>query len=165
MQAGEEFGVTPYGTEALNVMRIEKGHATANELNGQTSAHHLGMGRMLSPNKDFIGRIMAHRPELTRGDGIRLVGLKPVDPAKMLSAGAHFLEADAPSRASHDLGWMSSVAYSPILNSSIGLGFVKNGYERMNSTVRAVDFMRGTDIEVEITSPHFIDPEGRRLHD
>ncbi len=165
MQAGEEFGVTPYGTEALNVMRIEKGHATANELNGQTSAHHLGMGRMLSPNKDFIGRIMAHRPELTRGDGIRLVGLKPVDPDKMLSAGAHFLEADAPSRASHDLGWMSSVAYSPILNSSIGLGFVKNGYERMNSTVRAVDFMRGTDIEVEITSPHFIDPEGRRLHD
>ena len=50
MDAGEEFGITPYGTEALNVMRIEKGHPTANELNGQTSAHHLGMAKLLSPS-------------------------------------------------------------------------------------------------------------------
>ena len=164
MEAGEDLDVTPYGTEALNVMRIEKGHATANELNGQTSAHHLGMERMLSKKKDFIGRVMAHRTELTHPDGIRLVGLKPLDRSATLTAGAHFLDKDSPPRADHDLGWMSSVAYSPIMQSSIGLGFVERGHERLGSVVRAVDFVRGTDIEVEVTSPHFIDPEGERLH-
>ena len=164
MEAGGDLGVTPYGTEALNVMRIEKGHATGNELNGQTSAHHLGMERMLSPKKDYIGRVMAHRDELTRPDGIRLVGLKPLDRAALLTAGAHFLDRDAPARAEHDLGWMSSVAYSPIMGSSIGLGFVRNGFERLGSVIRAVDLVRGTDFEVEVASPHFIDPEGERLH-
>ena len=165
MDAGEEFNITPYGTEALNVMRIEKGHPTANELNGQTSAHHLGMAKLLSPSKDFIGRIMASRDELIRPDGIRLVGLKPVNPADMLTAGAHFLDRGAPSRAAYDLGWMSSVAYSPLLASSIGLGFVREGHDRMGEIIRAVDLVRGKDIEVEITSAHFVDPEGRRLHD
>ena len=165
MDAGEEFGITPYGTEALNVMRIEKGHPTANELNGQTSAHHLGMAKLLSPSKDFIGRVMAWRDELIRPDGIRLVGLKPVNPADMLTAGAHFLDRGAPSRSAYDLGWMSSVAYSPLLASSIGLGFVREGHDRMGDIIRAVDFVRGKDVEVEITSAHFVDPEGRRLHD
>ena len=164
MEAGEDLDATPYGTEALNVMRIEKGHATANELNGQTSAHHLGMERMLSKKKDYIGRVMAHRTELSRPDGIRLVGLKPLDRSATLTAGAHFLDKEAPSQAKNDLGWMSSVAYSPIMQSSIGLGFVEHGHDRLGSVVRAVDFVRGTDVEVEITSPHFIDPKGKRLH-
>ena len=165
IEAGEDLDATPYGVEALNVMRIEKGHPTAGELNGQTSAHHLAMERLLSGKKDYIGRVMAHRPELARPDGIRLVGLKPVDRGMPLVAGAHFLDHGAPLRAGHDLGWMTSVAHSPILDSPIGLGFVKRGRERVGETVRAVDPLRGGDIEVEITSPHFIDPEGIRLHD
>ncbi len=165
MQAGEDLGVTPYGLEALNVMRIEKGHATANELNGQTSAHHLGLGRMVSNSKDFIGSVMAQREALTRPDGLRLVGLKPIKPSDNLTAGAHFLALGAPARAANDQGYMTSVAYSPILSSSIGLGFVKDGANRMGEILRAADFVRGTDIEVEITSSHFVDPKGERLHD
>ena len=46
MEAGNPLDVTPYGTEALNVMRIEKVHAAGNELNGQTTAHDLTMGHM-----------------------------------------------------------------------------------------------------------------------
>ena len=76
MDIGQPLDITPYGTEALGVMRIEKGHPAGNELNGQTSAHHLGMGKMLNPNKEFSSvKIMAMRPELTRDDGICLVGL------------------------------------------------------------------------------------------
>ena len=48
MQAGAEFGITPYGIEALGVMRIEKGHVAGNEMNGQTTARDLGLGRMMS---------------------------------------------------------------------------------------------------------------------
>ena len=57
MKEGEEFDVTPYGTEALGVMRIEKGHAAGNELNGTTSALNLGMGRMVSKKKDSLSLI------------------------------------------------------------------------------------------------------------
>ena len=61
MQAGEEFGITPYGVEALSIMRIEKGHVAGGELNGTTTAGDLGMGKMVSTKKDYIGRMMAQR--------------------------------------------------------------------------------------------------------
>ncbi|TIW76104.1 MAG: hypothetical protein E5V52_19175, partial [Mesorhizobium sp.] len=65
MIAGKPFGVTPYGTEALGVMRIEKGHVAGPELNGTTTAGDLGLGKMMSTKKDFIGRVMAGREALT----------------------------------------------------------------------------------------------------
>ena len=64
MAAGAEYGITPYGTEALGVMRIEKGHVAGNEINGQLTARDLGLGRMMSTKKDYIGRVMAQRPAL-----------------------------------------------------------------------------------------------------
>ncbi|MDC1115444.1 sarcosine oxidase subunit alpha family protein [Alphaproteobacteria bacterium] len=164
MDIGQPLGITPYGTEALGVMRIEKGHPAGNELNGQTSAHHLGMGRMLNPNKDFIGKVMAMRPELTREDGVRLVGLKPVDPNHTISAGAHIVAIGAATTSANDQGWVSSVAWSPMMQTSIALGFVASGNTRYGEVVRAADPLRGNDVEVEIVSPHFFDPEGRRLH-
>ncbi len=68
MAAGAEFGIAPYGTEALGVMRIEKGHAGGPELDGRTTLHDLGLAKMASRKKDFIGRIMAERPALTDAD-------------------------------------------------------------------------------------------------
>ncbi len=65
MSEGEEFDVTPYGTEALGVMRIEKGHAAGNELNGTTTALNLGMGRMVSTKKDSIGTALSNRLRAT----------------------------------------------------------------------------------------------------
>ena len=91
MAAGEEFGITPYGTEALGVMRIEKGHVAGNEINGQLTARDLGLGRMMSKKKDYIGRVMAQRPALLAPDRPALVGFKPVDRKARLRAGAHFL--------------------------------------------------------------------------
>ena len=74
MEAGAPFGIAPYGTEPLGVMRIEKGHPAGPELNGQTTAHDLGMGRMVSKKKDFIGRFMGERPALTEAERASLVG-------------------------------------------------------------------------------------------
>ena len=164
MDIGQPLGITPYGTEALGVMRIEKGHPAGNELNGQTSAHHLGLGKMLNPNKDFIGKMMAMRPELCRDDGIRLVGLKPVDSSHTINAGSHILPLGTANVIAHDQGWVSSVAWSPMLQTSIALAFVESGSSRYGEIVRAADPLRDKDVEVEIVSPHFFDPEGRRLH-
>ena len=68
MSAGKPFGVTPYGTEALGVMRIEKGHVAGPELNGTTTAADLGLGKMMSTKKDFVGRVMAGREALVAPD-------------------------------------------------------------------------------------------------
>ncbi len=163
MEAGEEFNVVPYGTEALGVMRIEKGHAAGPELNGQTSAYDLGMGGMISGKKDFIGYKLGLREDLLRDDRMQMVGFKPVNSQDLLQAGSHLLNLrDKPSTMS-DQGWVSSCIYSPILGHYIGIGFIKSGHSRKGEFVRAVDLVRGNDIEVEICSPHFVDPEGERL--
>lgn len=162
MQVGEEFEVVPYGTEALGVMRIEKGHAAGNELNGQTTAQMLGMAGMVSKKKDSIGSKLSERPEMNREDNMRLMGFRPVDRAQTLNAGAHFLTLGDPEDMAHDQGWMTSVAYSPELGHSIGLGFIKRGPERIGQHVRAYDPVRGKDTLVEICSSHHIDPNGER---
>ncbi|WAC27443.1 sarcosine oxidase subunit alpha family protein [Ancylobacter sp. SL191] len=163
MTAGADFGITPYGIEALGVLRIEKGHVSGNELTGQTTARDLGMGRMASTKKDYIGRVMAARPGLTDPDRPSFIGFKPVNRADRLRAGAHFLSPGAVTRVENDEGYMSSVAYSPHLGHWIGLGFLKNGPARIGERVRAFDPVRGNDFEVEVCAPGFIDPEGERL--
>lgn len=162
MEAGEEFDAVPYGTEALGVMRIEKGHAAGNELNGQTTAQMLGLGGMVSKKKDSIGKRMSERDGLNQDDDLRLVGFRPVDKSDMLMAGAHFLNEGDPEDMAHDQGWMTSVAYSPELGHSVGLGYIKRGKERMGDIVRAYNPVRNQDILVEVCSPHHIDPEGDR---
>ncbi len=158
-----QAGAVPYGVEALGVMRIEKGHPAGGELNGQTTARDLGMGRMMSSKKDYIGRAMARRPALQATDRPALVGLRPVDEASRLRAGAHFLPLSAPARIEHDQGWMTSVAHSPHLGCWIGLGMLAGGPARIGERVRAYDPVRNGDVEVDVVSPCFIDSEGARL--
>ncbi len=162
--AGRDFGIAPYGTEALAVMRIEKGHVAGNELNGQTTARDLGLGRMMSAKKDYIGRVMAGRAAMHEPQRPILVGFKPVDHAARLHAGAHVIARGKPATAAHDEGYLTSVAYSPTLGHWIGLGLLAHGTDRIGEIVRAVDLVRNADVEVEITSPVFVDPEGARLH-
>lgn len=160
MKAGQELDAVPYGTEALGVMRIEKGHAAGNELNGQTTALNLGLGGFVSDKKDCIGKTLSQRPELNRDDAIRLVGFKPLKKKDTLLAGSHFITKGKEANMDNDQGWMSSVAYSPTLGHYIGLGFIKKGHQRIGETIRVVNPARGVEVEAEIVSPHFYDPEG-----
>ncbi len=164
MAAGEEFGVTAYGTEALSVMRIEKGHVAGNELNGQTTARQLGLGQMVLQKKDSIGLVLSRREQMVRDDDYELVGLKPLDPAILLTAGAHFIPVGAANTAENDEGWVTSVAYSPHLKTSIGLGYIRRGSMRHGDVVRAVNLLENQDIKVKLISQHFYDAEGTRLH-
>ena len=163
LATGEEFDAVPYGTEALGVMRVEKGHAAGNELNGQTTARMLGLQRMVSKRKDCIGNVLSERPEMNRDDGMELMGFKPLSSGEELTAGAHLLGLNAPADTVSDEGWISSVAYSPTLETSIGLGFVRQGHARIGETLRAWDALQGSDVCVEIVSPHFHDPDGELL--
>jgi len=163
MSAGAELGVAPYGLEALNVLRIEKGHVAGNELNGTSTAADLGMGHMMSKKKDYIGRVLSERPGLVDTERPTLVGVKPLDASARLSAGAHFVNREAPATLENDQGYITSVAHSPILQSWVGLGFLKRGAGRHGERLRAHSPLTGGDVEVEVVSPQFLDPQGVRL--
>ncbi len=162
MKAGEEFGVTPYGTEALGVLRIEKGHATANELNGQTSAAHLGLGRMVSQKKDSIGTVLSRREGLSDEDGLRLVGLIASDRETTIPAGAHLFREGAHHGPDTDQGWVTSACYSPHVEKPIALAFLERGDARHGEEVVIANPIEGMTVRAQVVSPHFIDPEGER---
>jgi heterotetrameric sarcosine oxidase alpha subunit len=161
--AGQPFGLIPYGTEALRVLRIEKGHVAGSELNGQTTAADLGLARLMSTNKDFIGRVMAMRPGLC--DPIRpaLVGLRAVDRRSVIRAGAHLLPLGAKAAARHGQGHVTSATWSANLGHSIALALLEHGPERHGQHIMVHDPVRGNPVEAEICSPIFIDPEGEHV--
>ncbi|MFC0282291.1 sarcosine oxidase subunit alpha family protein [Camelimonas abortus] len=161
--AGEKYGACSYGSEALGVMRIEKGHVGGPEMTG-TTAHDVGLGRMMSPKKDFVGKALAYREGLTDPGRMQLVGLKPLDPAQQLPGGAHVLEPGAAPTTENDQGYVTSACWSPTLNTFIALALVKRGPQRIGEKLRVVDLLRGVDVAVEVCSPAFFDPDGSRQH-
>jgi len=164
MQAGEEFGITPYGIEALSVMRVEKGHVAGGELNGTTTAADLGLGRMMSTKKDYIGRMMAGREGMVAKDREAVVGIRPVDKADRIRAGSHLLKkADAPSLAGSQ-GYITSIAYSPMLGYWLGMALLKNGRERHGEIVKVFDGLRNIHMYAEICDPMHYDKENKKLH-
>ncbi|MFY0616657.1 sarcosine oxidase subunit alpha family protein [Shimia sp.] len=164
IEEGAEYDITPYGTEALGVMRIEKGHAAGAELNGTTTASNLGLGRMVSKKKDCIGNTLSERDGMALDGAMALVGLKPTNGDTIL-AGAHLMNLEGPVDAAQDQGYVTSAAYSPVVKSSIGLSLLKDGSNRMGETLRAISPLDGSDVLVQVVSAHFVDPDGGRLRD
>ena len=161
ISAGKEFNVTMYGTEALGVMRIEKGHAAGNELDGRNTPVNLGLNGLMAKKKDYIGKTLSSREKLSGNE--TMVGFLSVNPSDKLTNGSHFVNIGDEILPENDQGHMSSVAYSPILERYIGIGFLKNGKDRYDETLKAIDFLQNNHVEVKVVSPHFIDPNGDRL--
>lgn len=162
MERMAALGAMPYGVEAMDVLRIEKGHATGNELNGQTTAQMLGLGRMVSTAKDSIGAIMSRREGLAQDPHI-LVGLMPEDGDGHVIAGAHLFASGAAHDLAHDQGWITSACYSPHLGAPIGLGLLAHGHERLGEVITAANPLEGRSDRLRVVVPCFIDPEGERL--
>ncbi|TRL35911.1 sarcosine oxidase subunit alpha family protein [Rhizobium straminoryzae] len=165
MEAGYEEGICAYGVEALNVLRIEKGHVTHNELDGRTTADDVGLGRMMAMQKpDFIGKHLSTRFGLTAADRLQMVGLKPVEADAEIKAGAHLLKENAKPSMVNDQGFVSSACYSPTLNSFIALAMLKSGRERYGEKIVVWDALRGSEVLAEVCPPVFVDPDNKNLH-
>lgn len=156
----ETMGGGPYGMEALNVLRIEKGFITHAEIHGRVTAHDIGMEKMVSAKKDCIGKAAATRPGMWGPEREQLVGLKASAP---ISAGAHLFVPGTEVHRETDQGYVTSVGWSPTVGAWLGLGFLKDGRARMGEKVRLVDHLRGLDVICEVCSPVFHDPEGEKL--
>ena len=100
----EEIGGGPYGMEALNVLRIEKGFITHAEIHGRITAFDLGMQRMVSEKKDCIGKTSASRPGLLDSEREQLIALKPIGSVKQIVAGAHLFDLNEDPIRENDRG-------------------------------------------------------------
>lgn len=164
MASGEPHGIRPYGTEAMGILRIEKGHVTHAELDGRVTLDDAGMGRMASTKKWFVGSGMLGKPAYTEPARPKLVGLVPVDGRTRIPAGSILVDDPDASLPMDKLGHVSSSAYlSPTVGHPIALGFVSGGLARKGETVWAVFPLRDLKIEARITDPVFVDPNGERL--
>jgi len=165
MEAGEPLGLVPYGTEAMHVLRAEKGYViVGQDTDGTVTPHDLGMDWIVNPSKgDFVGRRSLRRADLVRPDRKQLVGLLPADPDERLPEGAQLVLEDTGRVPMRMIGHVTSSYRSAALGRTFALALVEGGRERHGRTVFA-PLPEGT-IAATVTSPVFWDPEGVRLRE
>jgi len=163
LSAGSEFGIMPYGTEALHVMRAEKGFIMiGDETDGTVIPQDLGLNWAISKKKeDFIGKRAQLREFLQFEDRWRLVGLKTVDPTVILPDGIYAVDEKL-NKYGHKnmIGRVTSSYYSPTLERSIALALVVKGPERMDEVINFAN-LDGTITKAVICDPVFYDKEGK----
>ena len=165
MAAGTEFDITPYGTEAMHVLRAEKGYIiVGQDTDGSITPYDLGMGAMVSKTKDFLGRRSLTRSDTARADRKQLVGLLTEDAQLVLPEGTQLTEAPASGPPPVPMiGHVTSSYFSPTLNRSIAMAVVRSGTQRMGQQVYAA-LADGRYVAATVGSTVFYDPEGKRLH-
>ena len=161
MAAGAEHGITPYGTEAMHVLRAERGFIiVGQETDGTTTPQDLGMDWIVSKKKaDCLGKRAWSREDTRREDRKQLVGILTDDPKEVLPEGAQLV--DKPGRPPLPMiGHVTSSYASPTLGRSIALALVKGGRARTGQTVYAS--RDGGFRPCKITEPVFYDPAGAK---
>ncbi|MGR3444376.1 MAG: sarcosine oxidase subunit alpha family protein [Thalassococcus profundi] len=163
LEAGAEWGITPYGTEALHIMRAEKGFIMiGDETDGTIIPQDLGLGWAISKKKeDYIGKRAQERSHMTDPTRWKLVGLETVD-GSVLPDGAYAVTSGKnANRQRNTEGRVTSTYYSPTLDKGIAMGLVLNGPDRMGEEVSFATLDGGT-VKARIVNPVFFDPEGEK---
>ncbi|WIF68012.1 sarcosine oxidase subunit alpha [Metapseudomonas otitidis] len=164
VEAGKKYNLTPYGTETMHVLRAEKGFIiVGQDTDGSVTPDDLGMGWCVGRNKPFswIGWRGMNREDCLREDRKQLVGLKPLDPNKVLPEGAQLVFDPKQSIPMKMVGHVTSSYMSASLGHAFALAVVKGGLKRMGERVFA-PLADGSVIEAEICSSVFYDPKGDR---
>jgi len=165
MKAGAAHGITPYGTEAMHVLRAEKGFIiVGQETDGSVTPHDLGMDWIISKTKpDFIGKRALARSTMAHDDRKQLVGLKTSDPQQVIPEGAHAVIDPNQPLPMQMLGQVTSSYYSPNLGHSIAMALLKGGHNLHGQTV-FFPLLDGSVIEAKVVDTVFFDPKGERIN-
>lgn len=162
-EAGTPYGITPYGTETMHVLRAEKGYPIiGQDTDGTVTPQDLGMSWVVSKKKpDFIGKRSYARADAVRPDRKHLVGLLPDDPGAFLPEGTQ-LVADSvlPAPPVPMLGHVTSSYRSAALGRTFALALIKGGRERVGERLYAP--VGDRLVPVTVASPVLYDPEGAR---
>ena len=161
MTAGAGHGITPYGLEALSILRAEKGFIiVGQDTDASTTPVDAGLGWMMTKERDFIGKRSLRRKAMAAPGRPQLVGFLPADPATVVPEGAQLVADPAQPKPMTMLGHVTSSFWSPTLGRGFGLAMVKGGLARKGQTLYAP---LGSDlVPVTIVDPVFYDPEGAR---
>ncbi len=165
LEAGQEFGVQPYGTEALHVLRAEKGYIMiGDETDGTVIPQDLGLEWAVSKKKrDFLGKRAQERPHMRDPGRWKLVGLKTVDSSAELPSGSHAIGTGKNAHGHNEMfGRVTSSYFSPILNRTIALALIRRGPERMGEVLHFST--RDGPVDARVTDTVFYDPEGTQLN-
>ncbi|HKV31148.1 MAG TPA: 2Fe-2S iron-sulfur cluster-binding protein [Candidatus Dormibacteraeota bacterium] len=161
MLAGEPFGITPYGTETMHVLRAEKGYIICGqETDGTVTPQDLGMSWIVSKKKPFIGQRSHRRSDTARPDRKHLVGLLPVDGAQLLPEGAQLVLQPDGATPVKMVGHVTSSYRSATLGRTFALAMLQSGRERVGSTVYAP--LNGHVVAATVTEPVFYDKDNAR---
>jgi len=159
MAAGRPYDITPYGTEAMHVLRAEKGYViVGQDTDGSVTPGDLGMEWIVSRAKDFIGKRSLSRSDTRRDNRKQLVGLLTEDPSFVLPEGAQLVNEPLDARPVPMIGHVTSSYHSACVGRSIALALVKGGAARQGATIYA-QLMDGTAVPVAISGSVFYDPD------
>jgi sarcosine oxidase subunit alpha len=165
LDAGAPFGVCPYGTESMHVLRAEKGYIiVGQDTDGTVTPDDAGLAWAIGKNKpDFVGKRSLERPALSAPERKQLVGLATVvDSQQVLEEGAQILQQAGAPVGTRPLGHVTSAYQSNAAGRSIALALISGGRARMGQTLHVP--MPGGAIAVQVVSPVFYDPSGARIH-
>ena len=163
-EAGKKHGLTPYGTETMHVLRAEKGFIiVGQDTDGSVTPDDLGMGWCVGRTKPFswIGWRGMNREDCLKENRKQLIGLKPLDPNKVLPEGAQLVFDPKQSIPMTMVGHVTSSYMSSAMGYSFAMALVRGGLSRIGERVFA-PLADGSVIEAEIVSPVFYDPKGDR---
>jgi sarcosine oxidase subunit alpha len=161
LAAGAEYGITPYGTETMHVLRAEKGYIiVGQETDGTVIPADLGLDWAIGKAKlDFVGKRSLARPDMLRADRKQLVGLLSPD---MLEEGAQIVADGSAQIPMAMLGHVTSAYWSETLRRPIALALVAGGRALTGRALYVP--MPDRTIAVRVTDHVFYDREGKRLH-
>jgi sarcosine oxidase subunit alpha len=162
--AGREFNLTVYGTEALHILRAEKGYIViGDETDGTVTPADVGLDGLVSKKKaDFIGKRSLEQSFLKRADRKQLVGLLTEDPKEVLPDGAYAVAAVKEKPPMDMIGHVTSSYFSPTLQRSIAMALIQSGRARMGETISFP--LDGKVVKARIVDPVFHDKEGKQLN-
>ena len=163
MEAGQEFQIQPYGTEALSTLRIEMGHVAGSELDGRTIPYDNGLDGLVSKKKDFIGKRSLIRKAFTAKDRQRVVGVVPLDKKTSIPEGSHLVKDAKAKLPNPKLGHISASCWSVEHNNPFSLAILKDGKNMIGQKLFAMSPLKNKTIPVEIVSSHYVDPKGERV--
>ena len=161
-EAGRPHGITPYGTEAMHVLRAEKGYIiVGQDTDGTVTPDDAGLAWAAGTRKsDFVGKRALERPVMHGPERKQLVGLLTAEPHVVLEEGAQIVPDARVTPPTRPIGHVTSSYYSATLGRSIALALVRAGRERMGQTLYVP--MPGGNLSVQVVSPVFYDPKGSR---
>jgi sarcosine oxidase subunit alpha len=160
LSEGERFGIMPYGLETLQVLRSEKGYIiVGQDTEGTTTPYDVGLGWLVSKDKDFIGKRSFARAALQAPDRLQLVGFLPEDSSYVLPEGAGLVSSVTPPPMPIQ-GHVTTSRFSETLGRSFGLAMVKGGRSRLGETLYAP--LEKRVVPLTLVDPVHYDKKGER---